>query len=323
MDSITQTALGAAIGEATLGRKIGNKGAILGAIVATIPDLDVLMTPFFSELEKISIHRGYSHSILFSLVAALLLALLFRKMKWTKIIRFRTLWFFTFLTLFTHILLDAFTTYGTQLLLPFTDWRVSFDSINIIDPIYTIPLIVGTVWSVMVYKKEAPGRNLPNQIGLLVSSVYLIFTLTNKQHVQNVFAENLQKQETPYYKILTVPVKVGNINWYGVAKDATHLHIGQYSMVDQNEIEFHSFPINDHLLDGLEVELVDRLKWFAQGYYTVAKHDGKIRVYNMQCDMQGVRTFGEYKAPTAFYYEITPKKNGGYDLEVGMQMSDY
>lgn len=323
MDSITQAALGAAIGEATLGRKIGNKGAILGAVVATIPDLDVLLTPFFTELEKISIHRGYSHSILFSLLAALLLALLFRKLKWTKLIRLRTLWFFSFLTLFTHILLDTFTTYGTQLLLPFTDWRVSFDSINIIDPVYTIPLILGTVWSVMACKKEAPGRNLPNQIGLLVSSIYLIFTLTNKQHIQNVFAENLQEQETPYYKMLTVPVKVGNINWYGVAKDATHLHIGKYSMVDQNDIEFHSFPINDHLLEGLDVELVDRLKWFAQGYYTVAKHDGKIRVYNMQCDMQGVRTFGKYKAPTAFYYEITPKNNGAYDLEVGMQVSDY
>lgn len=322
MDSITQAALGAAIGEATLGRKIGNKGAILGAAVATIPDLDVLLTPFFSELEKISIHRGYSHSILFSLLLALLLALLFRKMKWTKAVNFRTLLLFSFLSLFTHILLDSFTTYGTQLLLPFTDWRVSFDSINIIDPVYTIPLILGTVWSVMAYKKEAPRRNLPNQIGLLVSSIYLIFTLTNKQHVQNVFAENLQMQETPYYKMLTVPVKVGNVNWYGVAKDATHLHIGKYSLVDQNDIEFHSFPINDHLLEGLDEELVGRLKWFAQGYYTVAKHDGKIRVYNMQCDMQGVRTFGKYKAPTAFYYEITPLKNGGYDLEVGMQMTD-
>ena len=93
-------------------------------------------------------------------------------------------------------------------------------------------------------------------------------------------------------------------------------------MLDQNEIQFHSFLINDHLLDGLDAELVDRLKWFAKGYYTVAEHDGKIRVYNMQCDMQGVRTFGEYKAPTAFYYEITPKENGEYELGVGMQEAD-
>ena len=149
-----------------------------------------------------------------------------------------------------------------------------------------------------------------------------MFTLANKQHIQNVFADNLQSKSMPYYKMLTVPVKMGNLNWYGVAKDDTHLHIGRYSMIDQNEVEFHTFPINNHLLNGMDTELVDRLRWFAQGYYTVAQHDGRIRVYNMQCDMQGVRTFGQYKAPTAFYYEITPKEDGSYGLGVGMQEAD-
>ncbi len=322
MDSITQAALGAAIGEATLGRKIGNKGAIIGAIVATIPDLDVLWTPFFSELDKISIHRGYSHSILFCLLAAFLFSYLMTKIKWTNSIRYRRLWFFNFLILFTHVLLDTFTTYGTQLLLPFVDWRVSFDSVNIIDPVYTIPLILGTGLSIYLFSKDDLKRGLPNQLGLVISTLYLMFTLANKQHIQNVFADNLQRNNMPYYKMLTVPVKIGNLNWYGVAKDATHLHIGRYSILDQNQIEFHSFPINDHLLDGLDAELVDRLRWFAQGYYTVAEHDGKIRVYNMQCDMQGIRTFGEYNAPTAFYYEITPLEKGEYSLDVGMQEAD-
>jgi|TARA_B110000305_G_C19144968_1_gene495337 hypothetical protein len=54
----------------------------------------------------------------------------------------------------------------------------------------------------------------------------------------------------------------------------------------------------------------------------VAEHEGKIRLYNMQCDMQEIRTFGNYKAPTAFYYEITPKSNGEYELDVGMQEAD-
>lgn len=322
MDSITQAALGAAIGEATLGRKIGNKGAIIGAIIATIPDLDVMLSPFFSTLQKISIHRGYSHSILFCLLAATLFAYLMTKIKWTHSISYRRLWLFNFLAFFTHVLLDAFTTYGTQLLLPFADWRVSFDSVNIIDPVYTIPLLIGTGLSIYLYTKDDVKRGFPNQIGLLISTLYLMFTLANKQHIQNVFADNLQSKSIPYYKMLTVPVKTGNLNWYGVVKDDTHLHLGRYSMIDQNDVEFHSFPINDHLLEGLDAELVDRLRWFAQGYYTVAEHDGKIRVYNMQCDMQGVRTFGAYKAPTAFYYEITPKKNGAYELAVGMQEAD-
>ena len=62
-------------------------------------------------------------------------------------------------------------------------------------------------------------------------------------------------------------------------------------MLKKNIIEFHTFPINDHLLNELDERLVDRMKWFAQGFYTITEKDGKIMVYNMQCDMQGVREF--------------------------------
>ena len=321
MDSITQAALGAAIGEATLGTKIGSKGALAGAIVATIPDLDVLLTPFFDEIQKVSIHRGYSHSILFCLLASLLLMLIIKRWEWTKDISMKRLWFFSFLALFTHVILDAFTTYGTQLFLPFSDQRVSIDSINIVDPIYTLPLIIGAGLSIFLYKKTDLKRGLPNKIGLILSSLYLIFTLLNKQHIESEFSKQLKDQGILYTEMLSVPVKVGNLIWYGVAKDSSQLHIGKYSMLDQNDIEFHSFPINEHLLDDLDSTLVDRMKWFAQDFYVVAEYDGKTRIYNMQCDMQGVRTFGSYKAPTAFYYEIT-SKGDGYDLSVGMQESE-
>ena len=322
MDSLTQATLGAAIGEAVLGKKIGRYGSIAGAIIATIPDLDVLLMPLFDPLQRISVHRGYSHSILFCVLGAFLFAYILNRIKWTKEVSFRKLWVFGFLALFTHILLDAFTTYGTQLLLPFTDWRVSFDSVNIIDPVYTIPLLIGVLVSVFNYKKGAKKRSFPNTFGLVISSLYLIFTLANKQHVENEIYSQLEEQNIPSFNMLTVPVGIGNMNWYGVARDKNFLHLGKYSVLEDNNIEFHSFPINNHLLDDLDSELVDRMKWFSQGYYTVAEHEGKIRVYNMQCDMQGVRYFGEYKAPTAFFYEITPKSDGTYELHSGMHMAN-
>lgn len=320
MDSLTQATLGAAVGEAVLGKKIGNKAAVVGAIVATVPDLDVLLLPFFDNLQKISIHRGYSHSILFCILGAFLFAYILKRVKWTKEASFRKLWLFSFMVLFTHVLLDAFTSYGTQLFLPFTDWRMSFDSISIIDPVYTVPLLIGMLMSVFYFKKNNRKRGLPNNIGLVVSSLYLLFTLANKQYIEQVFQTQLEEQNILSFRMLTVPVTIGSTTWYGVAKDKTHLYIGKYSHLEKNKINFHSFPINENLLVGLDEKLVEKMKWFAQGYYTVAEKDGKIRVYNMQCDMQGVRKFGSYKAPTAFYYEITPKENGEYDLTSGMHM---
>jgi inner membrane protein len=318
MDSLTQATLGAAIGESLLGKKIGNKGAILGAMIATIPDLDVALKPFYSELQNISIHRGYSHSILFSLIGAFLITTILARINWTKQISKTRLWLFSWLALLTHMLLDTFTPYGTQLFLPFTDWRVSFDSINIVDPAYTLPLMTGVLLSVFYYKKPDPKKSWPNTIGLILSSLYLLYTLANKQYIEQVFNTQLAEQNITSSRLLTVPVKVGNLVWYGVAKDTAQLHIGKYSMLDKNKIEFHSFPIHDHLLNGLDPYLVDRMKWFAQGFYTVAEKNGSIRIYNMQCDMQGVREFGGYKAPTAFYFEITPMENGGYQLSSGM-----
>lgn len=320
MDSLTQAALGAAVGESVLGKRLGGKAAIIGAVIGTVPDLDVLLLPFYDGLEKISVHRGYSHSILFCLLGAFLFAYILSKIKWTKEVPFRRLWLFSFFALFTHVILDAFTSFGTQLFLPLTDWRVSFDSISIIDPVYTLPLTIGALFSVFYYKKTAKRRSFPNNMGLIVSSLYLLFTLANKQHIENVFQNQLEVKNIPHFRLLTVPVAVGNGTWYGVAKDADSLHIGKYSEWKGGDIEFHSFAINEQLLDGLDEWLVNRMKWFAQGFYTVAEKDGKIRIYNMQCDMQGVRQYGEYRAPTAFYYEITPEENGNYDLTSGMHM---
>jgi len=322
MDSITQAALGAAVGEAILGKRLGRKGAIAGAIVATIPDLDVLITPLFNDFDRISIHRGYSHSIMFCIVGAFLVAYIMNRIKWTKAASYWKLWFFAFSALFTHVLLDAFTSYGTQLLLPFTNWRVSLDSISIIDPVYTIPLIIGTVASIMLYKSKEKRRGLPNTLGLIVSSLYLVFTLANKQHVQGVMADQLQEQKTPFYQMLTVPVSVGNMEWYGVVKDDSLLYIGKYSILKKNKIDFTAFPINEHLLNEMNPEVANRLKWFAQDFYTVAEYEGKIRMYNMQCDMQGVRHFGDYVAPTAFYYEYSKGVNGDYELGAGMHPAE-
>jgi inner membrane protein len=318
MDSITQAVLGAAVGEALLGRKISYKAAIMGAVIATIPDLDVVITPFFSTLDKISIHRGYSHSILFCLLGAIIIAYILSKIKWTQNISYWNLWLFGFLCLFTHVLLDTFTTYGTQLLLPFTDWRVSLDSISIIDPVYTLPLLIGVLLSTLYFKNSNKKRSVPNTVGLIISSLYLIFTLANKQFVEKEFFAQLKENNIPSYGLLTVPVKIGNMVWYGVSKDKTHLYLGKYSILQNNPIEFHSFSINDQLLDGLDDVLVERMKWFSQGFYTVAEKDNIIRIYNMQCDMQGVREFGDYKAPTAFYYEIEKFENGTYALTSGM-----
>lgn len=321
MDSITQAALGMAVGEAMLGRKIGRRAWIVGAIGGTLPDLDVLVSPFLSQIERLSWHRGYSHSLLVCVLLSILFWYWSKRWKWMKPVDGFTIWMTWFLLLFTHVILDSLTSYGTQLLLPFTDWRVSWDSINVVDPVYTVPLLLGLAITWWLSRKHGKRTNWPNSIGLLISSVYLVFTMSHKEIVEDVYHSSLTEQEIVYSELLTVPVKMGNIVWYGVAKSDDELHIGRYNSWRKNRIEFHSFPVNEHFLKTVDPYTADRLKWFSKGFYILAKKDGTIRMYNMQCDMQGVRDYGDFKAPTAFYFQLTPEGNG-YELSTGMHKKE-
>lgn len=316
MDSLTQAALGAAIGEATLGKKIGYKGAILGAVVATIPDLDVALYLFYDKLEMLSIHRGISHSIFFSIIGGLLLAYLLQRIKWFKEISFQRLFIFTWLALFTHMLLDAFTAYGTQLFLPFFDTRVSFDSVNVVDPVYTIPLLMGLIGSLLVFKKK-PSRAIYNQIGIVVSSIYLLLTLVNKSQVENHFQTVLTAQNIDYNSLLTMPVGVANINWYGVAKTNDGLYLQKYSILQKEQLLFEYFPINEHLLDDVYPELVHIMKWFSKGFYTVEKEGDRLLFYNLQVDMRGVVNTNNGKAPTMGYFVLEKKEDGSFGFSSG------
>lgn len=148
MDSLTQIVLGAACGEAVLGKKIGNKALLFGAIGGTIPDLDVIVGGIIhqNKIDAMLFHRGFMHSILFSVLAAFFFGWLVFKFYNTKK-RIDTTsqsdWVRLFFwSLLTHPILDCFTPYGTQLFAPFSNYRVAFNNIAVVDPLYTVPFLV-------------------------------------------------------------------------------------------------------------------------------------------------------------------------------------
>jgi inner membrane protein len=155
MDIFTQAVLGAGVGYAVLGRRIGGKAAVLGAAGGILPDLDVL----FAASEDVAywaVHRGVSHAFVFGPLMALLLAPLSR-WAWDRAadrassqtarapVSLTLWWLFWALAIGTHPLLDLMTTYGTQVLAPFDRTPYSFSAISIIDPVYTGLLIAGLV----------------------------------------------------------------------------------------------------------------------------------------------------------------------------------
>ncbi|GHD64149.1 membrane protein [Thalassobaculum fulvum] len=147
MDSLTQAALGAAVGTAVLGRRLGpRRAALAGAVLGTLPDLDVFW-PFDDPVDAFVLHRGATHSLVVQALATPLFgeALVrgFRALREHR----RLAWAAVYLCLSTHALLDAMTVYGTRLLWPLWTEPVGVGSVFIIDPLYTLPLLVAVVWA--------------------------------------------------------------------------------------------------------------------------------------------------------------------------------
>ena len=132
--------------------------------------MDTAVGAFLGTVARLEIHRGLTHSILFALIVAPILGWLLTRIYKKEDAGWRDWSLLMFLALFTHALLDCFTTWGTQLFWPL-DYRIAWQSIFVIDPVYTVPLLVCVVWLMFKDRKSLARRNL-NLIGLTLSTLY-------------------------------------------------------------------------------------------------------------------------------------------------------
>lgn len=273
MDSLTQIVLGAAVGEATLGKKVGNKAALYGAIAGTIPDLDVVANYLVDTVTALEVHRGFTHSIVFSIVFGLffgwLVSLWEKRASWKQ---WSLLWFLCFLT---HPLLDAHTTWGTQLFWPF-DIRLAYKNIFVIDPLYTLPFLIFLVVALLRKRNDAKRRTF-NNLGLWVSSVYLVLTLVLKGITYLKFENALEEQRIAYTEIETKPAPLNAILWTANVETEHSFLIGYYSLFDSQSIKFGVHPKNHELLGGLAADAkIKRLIKLTNGFYTISKDNGNL-----------------------------------------------
>lgn len=273
MDSLTQIVLGAAVGEATLGKKVGNKAALYGAIAGTIPDLDVVANYLVDTVTALEVHRGFTHSIVFSIVFGLffgwLVSLWEKRASWKQ---WSLLWFLCFLT---HPLLDAHTTWGTQLFWPF-DLRLAYKNIFVIDPLYTLPFLIFLVVA-LLRKRNDPKRRTFNNLGLWVSSIYLVLTLVLKGITFLKFENALEEQRIAYTEIETKPAPLNAILWTANVETEHSFLIGYYSLFDSQPIKFGVHPKNHELLGGLAADAkIKRLIKLTNGFYTISEDNGNL-----------------------------------------------
>src|SRR5690606_8462652 len=128
-------------------------------------------------------HRGFSHSVLVLTAFSLALTWLIQRWRPSPHYSGSRLWVALWLVLITHTLLDAFTSYGTQLLWPFMPTPTAWSTIFIVDPLFTVPLALATLAALVVGVRVATSRLL--RAALIFSTAYLAFTITGKLVVEH------------------------------------------------------------------------------------------------------------------------------------------
>lgn len=290
MDSVSQILLGASIGVAVMGRRTAVwKSALWGGVAGLLPDLDVFIDHGDPILNMIR-HRAETHALL-------LLGLFSVPMAWgvSRIHRQKQLfgrwWWALMLALVTHPLLDWMTIYGTQIYQPLTDEAYGLGSMFIVDPLYTLPLLVGVVAALRV---KTVGRALSiNLGGLALSTAYLAWSAVGQAWVTEHARQSLQAQGLPSQSLLVTPAPLNTILWRVVALDGERFHEGFYSFLDGDRpMRFVAHERGQALaLQNAEHPQVQRMARFTDGFFKLQQQGERLVLTDLRMGQEPAYVF--------------------------------
>jgi len=296
MDSLTQIVLGAAVGEAVAGRKMGAKAAFWGAIAGTIPDLDVFLRGFYHPIDAALIHRGFSHSLVFAILMGPILGWLIHRLYKKRYDQKAWMWLF-FLGIVTHPLLDIFTNYGTEFLWPFS-LRITFNTVFVIDPLYTVPFMI-TLLVALFMKRDNPKRKKWNMFGIYYSSAYLLWGVVVKlfilSNATTYFAENGMKTSNP----MVTPMPLTSFYWMVLTEDEKNYYVGYKSIFyefDPTQIDtIQKDKTSLYKLRWKGKNYAKQLDFISNGYYTTVQTKDSMYFYDLRFGLTSQLSDGQLK----------------------------
>jgi inner membrane protein len=274
MDPITQGVLGAACAQVVLHRSYKDKAWLVGGLAGMAPDLDIIIRTPNDPLLFFLYHRHFTHSIFFIPFGALLITLLLLPFK-----SFRESWKLTFLAAFigyaTHGLLDACTSYGTVLYWPFSDRRVSWDLISIIDPFFTLPLLLGLLWTIVNNKRTGV------MVGLALAGLFLLFNSVQHHRAYLAAQRFANENHMAITKLRVWPELARSVKWQGIGisnQRIVRLHIAT-PLTQRAKANFLAdYPllsvkqIPDYIRQSPTLwRDLNLFNWFSDGYSILAK----------------------------------------------------
>lgn len=218
MDLITQGLAGAVLAAAAAPPAQLRRAAAIGAVAGMLPDADILIRSADDPLFNLEYHRHFSHALVFVPAGALLLALALR-----PVLRGRLglvpIWAFAMLGMASAGLLDACTSFGTHLLWPFSEERVAWNLIAIVDPLFSLVLAAGLV---LAWRRQSAS---PARFGLGLASFYLLLALVQHQRAEDAVIELAGERGHAIERIEVKPTLGNILLWRGVYLAGDQFHV--------------------------------------------------------------------------------------------------
>jgi len=277
MDSVTQFALGAVIGAVALGPRIGaRKAIIIGGLMGTVPDLDTFI-PSDDPVSSFTSHRGASHSLIIQALVMPLFAeplvRLFRSLRDHRIQTYLAI----YLIFATHALIDAMTIYGTRLLYPLIDTPFGVGSIFIIDPLYSLPLVLIVLWGLA---SSAYTQHLAKwaKRALMVSTAYILASIPLQQMAEAKAVRILENRGISPERILTVAAPFTTLYFKTIAIDGNR-YINLYTSIlgGDDAVTAYIHPRRADLISCLSTNpRFQELSAFNKGIYSLDVDEGEV-----------------------------------------------
>jgi len=316
MDSLTHIALGALVGEAVIGKKLGKKVLVIGAVAQSIPDIDFLAAFWLSPSENLLAHRGITHSIIFALLIAPLLAFLATKWSKTKSVSWRSWVIFIVLQLSIHLIIDSFNAYGIGWFEPFSHLRFSYNLLFVADPFFSLPFGVAAV-ALLILKIDSPARIRWIRIGLMYGVLYLSYAIYNKSAVERDLTNVYKEVNIKPSKYFSTPTPFNNWLWYAVAEVDSGYFVSYHSVFDSRpDNSYQFYNRNEQLLDSIHDQVtLKRLLQFSQGYYTLEQTADTLIFHDLRFGQ--ITGWADPKAKFAFQYYLQPPSENRFLVQRG------
>ncbi|MFT6387077.1 MAG: inner membrane protein [Cellvibrionaceae bacterium] len=273
MDPLTQGVIGAVAAQQAANKKVFYIASYLGFFAGMAADLDVFIRSNEDPLLALEFHRQFTHSLFFIPIGGLLCATLFYYLLTKRYaLSFKQTYFYCTLGYATHGLLDACTTYGTQLLWPLSNMRVAWNTISIIDPLFTLPLLALTITAAIKRKRMIAHAALAWVL------IYSAVGIAQRERAEKAGYELARSRGHNPIKLESKSSFANLVVWKIVYSTETTYYVDAVrvglnksvingSQVDKLDVK-QSFPWLD--FDSQQAKDIERFRWFSNGYIALS-----------------------------------------------------